>query len=104
MNDPDVTIRSLTVGELDLFDTLVLDGPAFGPPDRDYLATAADHHYRPEWTWIASAATGSWPGPRRARGSTPGWIARRASGWSAELGLRAVEDRLPVADEVAMRA
>jgi RimJ/RimL family protein N-acetyltransferase len=49
----DVTIRPLAAGELDLFDTLVLDGPAFRPPGRDFLATAADHHYRPEWTWVA---------------------------------------------------
>jgi RimJ/RimL family protein N-acetyltransferase len=69
LTDSDVTIRPLTVGELHLFDTLVLDGPAFGPPDRDFLATAADRHYRPEWTWVAQrgdrvvARAAWWGGP-----------------------------------------
>ncbi|HET6954038.1 MAG TPA: GNAT family N-acetyltransferase [Acidimicrobiales bacterium] len=69
MTDSDVTIRPLAAGELHLFDTLVLGGPAFGPPGRDFLATAADQHYRPEWTWLARrgdrvvARAAWWGGP-----------------------------------------
>ena len=44
-------IRPLADGELDLF--LTLDGPAFNPSGRDFLATAAERHYRPGWTWVA---------------------------------------------------
>jgi RimJ/RimL family protein N-acetyltransferase len=46
-----VTIRPLTAGDLDRF--LALEGPSYGPPGRDFLATAAENHYRPEWTWVA---------------------------------------------------
>jgi RimJ/RimL family protein N-acetyltransferase len=47
----EITIRPLTAGDLDRF--LALEGPAFGPPGRDFLATASKNHYRPHWTWIA---------------------------------------------------
>jgi RimJ/RimL family protein N-acetyltransferase len=46
-----VTIRPLTAAELDRF--LTLEGPSYGPPGRDFLATAANNHYRPHWTWVA---------------------------------------------------
>jgi ribosomal protein S18 acetylase RimI-like enzyme len=49
--DPGVTIRSLGDGELEVFSRLA--GPSFGPPGRDFLATARERHYRPEWTWVA---------------------------------------------------
>lgn len=50
----DLTVRPLAPGELDLFLTLDMAGePVFAPPGRDFLSTAADRHYRPEWTWIA---------------------------------------------------
>jgi RimJ/RimL family protein N-acetyltransferase len=50
----DLTLRPLEPGELDRFLALDAPGaPSFGPPGRDFLATAAQHHYRPEWTWIA---------------------------------------------------
>jgi ribosomal protein S18 acetylase RimI-like enzyme len=45
------TFRSLGADELGRF--LDLDGPSYGPPGRDFLATAAGGHYRPEWTWVA---------------------------------------------------
>lgn len=51
MTFPDPTFRPLVPDELDLFTTL--EGPSYGPPGRDFLATAAQRHYRPEWTWIA---------------------------------------------------
>jgi len=47
----EITIRPLTVADLDRF--LALGGPAYGPPGRDFLATAAEDHYRPHWTWVA---------------------------------------------------
>jgi RimJ/RimL family protein N-acetyltransferase len=47
----ETTIRPLTVADIDRF--LALEGPAFGPPGRDFLATAAENHYRPHWTWVA---------------------------------------------------
>lgn len=80
MTDPDVTVRPLADGELHLFDTLVLDGPAFGPPGRDFLATAADHHYRPEWTWVAQrgdrvvARAAWWGGPDDAHPYALDWF------------------------------
>jgi hypothetical protein len=80
LTDSDVTIRPLARGELDLFDTLVLGGPACGPPDRDFLATAADHHYRPEWTWVAQrgdrvvARAAWWGGPDDAHPVTLDWF------------------------------
>jgi RimJ/RimL family protein N-acetyltransferase len=46
-----VTIRPLTATDLDRF--LTLEGPSYGPPGREFLATAAENHYRPHWTWIA---------------------------------------------------
>ena len=94
MNDPDVTIRSLAAGELHLFDTLVLDGPAFGPPDRDYLATAADHHYRPEWTWVAQrgnrvvARAAWWGGPDDAHPVALDWFDLGPEGDRVEVGAR----------------
>ena len=51
MTDPNITIRPLTATDLDSF--LALDGASYGPPGRDFLATAADNHYRPPWTWVA---------------------------------------------------
>lgn len=63
----DVTVRPLVGGELECF--LALDGPAYGPPGRDFLATAAEHHYRPDWTWVAErdgrvvARAAWWGGP-----------------------------------------
>jgi len=70
LNDPDVTIRPLADGELDLFLALDMAGePVLAPPGRDFLATAADRHYRPEWTWIAQrgdrvvARAAWWGGP-----------------------------------------
>jgi hypothetical protein len=80
LTDPDVTIRSLAAGELHLFDTLILDGPALGPPARDFLATAADHHYRPEWTWVAErdgrlvARAAWWGGPDDAHPFALDWF------------------------------
>jgi ribosomal protein S18 acetylase RimI-like enzyme len=65
---PDPTFRPLTdASELELFATL--EGPSYGPPDRDFLATATQRHYRPEWTWIAQrgdrivARAAWWGGP-----------------------------------------
>jgi RimJ/RimL family protein N-acetyltransferase len=78
--DPDMTIRPLAAGELHLFDTLVLGGPAFGPPGRNFLATAADHHYRPEWTWVAQrgdrvvARAAWWGGPDDAHPVALDWF------------------------------
>jgi hypothetical protein len=80
VTESDVTIRPLAPGELHLFDTLVLDGPAFGPPGRDFLATAVDHHYRPEWTWIAQrgdrvvARAAWWGGPDDAHPYALDWF------------------------------
>lgn len=51
MTRSNVTIRPLTAAELDRF--LTLEGPSYGPPGRDFLATAANNHYRPHWTWVA---------------------------------------------------
>jgi RimJ/RimL family protein N-acetyltransferase len=80
LSSSDVTIRPLAADELDLFDTLVLDGPSFGPPDRDFLTTAADHHYRPEWTWVAMrgdrvvARAAWWGGPDDAHPYALDWF------------------------------
>jgi RimJ/RimL family protein N-acetyltransferase len=70
LTDPDVIIRPLADGELDLFATLDPAGePVLGPPGRDFLSTATAHHYRPEWTWIAQrgdrvvARAAWWGGP-----------------------------------------
>jgi RimJ/RimL family protein N-acetyltransferase len=46
-----ITIRPLTASDIDRF--LDLEGPSYGPPGRDFLATAAENHYRPQWTWVA---------------------------------------------------
>ncbi|HLM65818.1 MAG TPA: GNAT family N-acetyltransferase [Acidimicrobiales bacterium] len=51
MADAAVTVRPLGPDELGLFPSLA--GPSLGPPGRDFLTTAAEHHYRPEWTWVA---------------------------------------------------
>jgi RimJ/RimL family protein N-acetyltransferase len=51
LTSSNVTIRPLTAADLDRF--LTLEGPSYGPPGRDFLATAADNHYRPHWTWVA---------------------------------------------------
>lgn len=51
MTTAPVTVRPLAAGDLDRF--LTLDGPAYGPPGRDFLTTAAKNHYRPGWTWVA---------------------------------------------------
>jgi RimJ/RimL family protein N-acetyltransferase len=48
---PNLTIRPLAAADLGRF--LALDGASYGPPGRDFLATAAKNHYRPEWTWVA---------------------------------------------------
>jgi RimJ/RimL family protein N-acetyltransferase len=80
LTDSEVTFRPLAAGELHLFDTLVLDGPAFGPPGRDFAATAADHHYRPEWTWVAQrgdrvvARAAWWGGPDDAHPYALDWF------------------------------
>src|SRR5689334_15520789 len=51
----DTTIRALGAGELERF--LSYRGrqvPGVGLADRrDFLETAAQRHYRPEWTWVA---------------------------------------------------
>lgn len=49
----DLTLRPLRPGELGRFLDLDLDGPPYAPPGRDFLATADERHYRPEWTWVA---------------------------------------------------
>jgi RimJ/RimL family protein N-acetyltransferase len=46
-----VTVRPLRPGELGRF--LDLGEAGYGPPERDFLATAGEGHYRPEWTWVA---------------------------------------------------
>lgn len=51
MTISNITIRPLTATDLDRF--LALEGPSYGPPGRDFLATAAENHYRPHWTWVA---------------------------------------------------
>lgn len=51
MTVPNLTIRPLAAADLGRF--LALDGASYGPPGRDFLATAAKNHYRPEWTWVA---------------------------------------------------
>lgn len=51
MTTSEITIRPLTVADLDRF--LDLEGPAYSPPGRDFLVTAAANHYRPHWTWVA---------------------------------------------------
>jgi ribosomal protein S18 acetylase RimI-like enzyme len=95
----DVTIRPLADGELDLFDTLALDGPTFGPPGRDFLATAADRHYRPEWTWVARrgdrvvARAAWWGGPDDAHPVALDWF---------DLGPD--DDRIAVGAELLRRA
>jgi RimJ/RimL family protein N-acetyltransferase len=69
MTPSDVTVRPLTAGELDLFLALDPAGPVCAPPGRDFLSTAADRRYRPEWTWIAQrgdrvvARAAWWGGP-----------------------------------------
>ncbi len=51
-----IIIRPLTAAALDRF--LALEGPSHGPPGRDFLATAAENHYRPHWTWVADVRSG----------------------------------------------
>jgi RimJ/RimL family protein N-acetyltransferase len=51
LTTPEITVRPLTAADIDRF--LAWEGPAFGPPGRDFLATAAQNHYRPHWTWVA---------------------------------------------------
>jgi RimJ/RimL family protein N-acetyltransferase len=51
LTSSNITIRPLTAADLDRF--LALEGPSYGPPGRDFLATAAENHYRPHWTWVA---------------------------------------------------
>ena len=51
MTTSNITIRPLTATDLDRF--VALEGPSYGPPGRDFLATAAANHYRPHWTWVA---------------------------------------------------
>ena len=47
----DVTVRALRQDDLERF--LALGDAGYGPPGRGFLATAAEGHYRPEWTWVA---------------------------------------------------
>jgi RimJ/RimL family protein N-acetyltransferase len=81
LTPPDVTIHPLAPGELDQFETLDAGGgPALGPPGRDFLATAADRHYRPEWTWVARrggrvvARAAWWGGPDDDRPYAVDWF------------------------------
>jgi ribosomal protein S18 acetylase RimI-like enzyme len=81
LSDQDVTIRPLADGELELFLALDPAGePVLAPPSRDFLATAADRHYRPEWTWIAQrgdrvvARAAWWGGPDDDHPSALDWL------------------------------
>jgi RimJ/RimL family protein N-acetyltransferase len=89
LTSSNVTIRPLTAADLDRF--LALEGPSYGPPGRDFLATAAYNHYRPHWTWVAER---------------DGRVVARAAWWGAPddehpialdwFDLAGAPDRVPV--------
>jgi RimJ/RimL family protein N-acetyltransferase len=80
--DVPVTVRPLEADEMPLF--LDFDspasGPAFGPPGRGFLDTAAQGHYRPAWTWVAArddrllARAAFWGGPDDDHPLTVDWF------------------------------
>jgi RimJ/RimL family protein N-acetyltransferase len=92
-----VTIRPLTGADLDRF--LALEGRSYGPPGRDFLATAAENHYRPHWTWVAER---------------DGQIVARAAWWGAPddehpialdwFDLAAAPDRVTIGGELLRAA